>query len=159
MNHFELFDLPITIKIDKQLLSEKYFSLQKKYHPDFYTLQTEFEQSEALALSSQVNKAYKIFRTEDETIKYLLELKGVLQPDEKFVLPPDFLMEVMELNENLGDDNMAQIEAFAIAIYADVKLLIDNYNDATVTPIQLQQLKAYHFKKKYLQRILDRTGD
>ena len=159
MNYFELFELPVTIKIDKALLSEKYFALQKKFHPDFFTQETEFEQAEALELSSQVNKAFKIFKTEDETLKYLLQIKGILEDEEKYQLPPDFLMEVMELNENLSENSATEIKQFGNSLHSDVKNIIENYNDTTVTKEQLLQLKEYYFKKKYLQRILDRLAD
>ena len=159
MNYFELFELPVSIRLDRQLLLQKYFELQKKFHPDFFTKETEFEQAEALELSSQVNKAYKVFKNEDETIRYLLQLKGMLEDEEKYQLPPDFLMEVMELNENLSDDSAATIGAFGNSVYNEVKDIIENYNDATVTREQLLQLKEYYFKKKYLQRILDRMAD
>ena len=159
MNYFELFELPVTIKIDKALLSQKYFALQKKFHPDFFTQETEFEQAEALELSSQVNKAFKIFKTEDETLKYLLQLKGILEDEEKYQLPPDFLMEVMELNENLSENSATGIKQFGDSLNSDVKDIIENYNDTTVTKEQLLQLKEYYFKKKYLQRILDRLAD
>lgn len=159
MNYFELFELPVAIKIDKALLSEKYFALQKKFHPDFFTQETEFEQAEALELSSQVNKAFKIFKTEDETLKYLLQLKGILEDEEKYQLPPDFLMEVMELNENLSENSAAEIKQFGNNLHNDVKDIIENYNDSTVTKEQLLLLKEYYFKKKYLQRILDRLAD
>jgi molecular chaperone HscB len=159
MNYFELYELPVSIKIEKKLLSEKYFALQKKFHPDFFTLETEFEQAEALELSSAVNKAFKIFKSEDETIKYILQLKGLLQEEEKYQLPPDFLMEVMELNENFSDESAAQIETFGGQLHEEVKTIIENYNDAFVTNGQLLQLKDYYYKKKYLQRILDRITD
>lgn len=159
MNYFELFELPVTIKIDKALLSQKYFALQKKFHPDFFTQETEFEQAEALELSSQVNKAFKIFKTEDETLKYLLQIKGILEDEEKYQLPPDFLMEVMELNENLSENSATEIKQFGNSLHSDVKNIIENYNDTTVTKEQLLQLKEYYFKKKYLQRILDRLAD
>lgn len=159
MNYFELFELPVAIKIDKALLSEKYFALQKKFHPDFFTQETEFEQAEALELSSQVNKAFKIFKTEDETLKYLLQLKDILEDEEKYQLPPDFLMEVMELNENLSENSAAEIKQFGNNLHNDVKDIIENYNDSTVTKEQLLLLKEYYFKKKYLQRILDRLAD
>lgn len=159
MNHFELFELPVSIRIDKALLNQRYFALQKKYHPDFFTQETEFEQAEALELSSQVNKAYKAFKNEDETIKYVLQLKGLLEEDEKYQLPPDFLMEVMELNENFSDESVEQVQQFGQNLHTDVKNIIENYNDATVTKEELLQLKDYYFKKKYLQRILDRMAD
>jgi molecular chaperone HscB len=159
MNYFELFELPVSIQIDKALLNQQYFALQKKYHPDFFTQETEYEQAEALELSSQVNKAYKIFKNEEDTIKYVLQLKGLLEEDEKFQLPPDFLMEVMELNENFSTESAVQVKTFGDKLHAGVKNIIDNYNDATVTKEALLQLKEYYFKKKYLYRILDRMAD
>ncbi len=159
MNYFELFELPVSIKIDKTLLSQKYFALQKKFHPDFFTQQTEFEQEEALELSSEVNKAFKVFKNEDETIKYLLQLKGLLEEEEKYQLPPDFLMEVMELNENFSEESVKEIDQFGNSLYTEVKDIIENYNDSIIITPQLLQLKEYYFKKKYLQRILDRIAD
>ena len=44
MNYFELFDSPVSLNIDKSKLAKKYFELQKKYHPDFYTQADEAEQ-------------------------------------------------------------------------------------------------------------------
>ncbi len=156
MNYFELFDLPVSLKPDKSTLAKKYFELQKKYHPDFFTQSEEAEQATALEKSSAINKALKTFQQQDATIKYVLQLKGLLQEEEKFPLPPDFLMEVMELNENLSGESQAAVENFEQDIYKDVKAIIENYNDHTVTEAELLKVKEYYFKKKYLQRILDR---
>lgn len=159
MNYFELFDIPVTLNIDNSQLSKKYVLLQKKYHPDFYTQSDATEQEAVLEKSSDINKALKIFKNKEQTIKYVLELKGLLQEEEKFQLPPDFLMEVMELNENLSDDSAAAIHAFENEIYAGVATLIASYDDATITTADLLKIKEYYFKKKYLQRILDRIID
>ncbi len=156
MNHFELFGLPVSFKIDRSKLAEKYFELQKKYHPDFFTQATEHEQEQALEISSQLNKALKIFKNEEETIKYVLQLKGLLEEEEKYQLPPEFLMAMMELNEELSDDSAAQIAAIEKGLYTRVQPIIENYNDATGITTDLLKLKEYYFKKKYLQRILDR---
>ena len=159
MNYFELLELPVNINVDQSALSKKYFELQKKYHPDFYAKADEADQQEALEKTSELNKAYKTLKDQDATIQYLLKIKGLLQEEEKYPLPPDFLMEVMELNENLSEDSAASIKAFEATIYTDVKPIIEEYNDATVTSAELLQLKEYYYKKKYLQRILDRIVD
>jgi molecular chaperone HscB len=159
MNYFELFELPVSLQVDKNSLTQKYFELQKKFHPDFFTQATEYEQSEALEISSQLNKALKTLKSPEATIKYVLQLKGLLQEEEKYQLPPDFLMEVMELNETLPEDATQQVEAFEKEIYTGVKDIIENYNDTTVTEGDLLKLKEYYFKKKYLQRILERLAD
>jgi molecular chaperone HscB len=159
MNHFELFGIPVSIKIDKSTLALKYFELQKKYHPDFFTQGTEAEQAEALEISSSINKALKTFRNEEATIKYVLQLKGLLEEEEKYQLPPAFLMEMMELNEDLSESSAQQINDLDAALYTEVQTIIENYHDATITTAELLQVKEYYYKKKYLQRILDRMAD
>jgi molecular chaperone HscB len=157
MNYFELFDIPVSLKVDKNSLAQKYFALQKKYHPDFFTQATEYEQAEALEQSSQINKALKVLKNEMETIKYVLQLKGLLEEEEKYQLPPAFLMEVMELNEELSENSQQQINTLENEIYTPVKGIIESFKDTTTTE-ELLQVKEYYYKKKYLQRILDRMG-
>ncbi len=159
MNYFELFDLPISLTIDKANLPKKYFELQKKYHPDFFTQADEAEQELALEKSSDINKALKILKDKDSIIKYVLQLKGLLEEEEKYQLEPDFLMEVMELNENLSDASSPAITAFEKDIYTAVKQIIEQYDDASITTADLLKVKEYYFKKKYLQRILERLDD
>lgn len=156
MNYFELFELPVSIQINKATLAQKYFDLQKKYHPDFFANGTEYEQQQALEISSRLNKALKTFKNEDLTIKYVLQLKGLLEEEEKYQLPPVFLMEMMELNEELSADSAKQLQELETGLYKEVAPIIENYNDATATTADLLTLKEYYFKKKYLQRILDR---
>jgi molecular chaperone HscB len=156
MNYFDLFELPVSFKIDKARLTHKYFELQKKYHPDFFANATEHEQEEALEISSQLNKAFNIFKNQDETIKYVLQLKELLEEEEKYQLPPAFLMEMMELNEELSDDSPSQIAGIEKELYAEVEQILDQYNDASTGTADLLKLKEYYYKKKYLQRILDR---
>ena len=159
MNYFELFELPLAFKVDKTLLARKYFELQKKYHPDFYTLENEAEQAEALEMSSQVNKALQTLRNPDETIKYVLQLKGLLEEDEKYQLPPDFLMEVMELNEDLGEGSATAISQLEAGIQLPVRSILENYDEVSTPVEDLLKIKEYYYKKKYLDRILERIGD
>lgn len=159
MNYFELFNLPVTLKVDKSQLTKKYFELQKQFHPDFFTQASEDQKADALEKSSMLNTALKTLKNEDETLKYILLQKNCLQEDEKYQLPPTFLMDVMELNEDLNEETIQKIEAFESTLYVEVKDIVENYNNETVTPVQLASLKEYYYKKKYLQRILERIED
>ncbi|MBS1756436.1 MAG: Fe-S protein assembly co-chaperone HscB [Bacteroidetes bacterium] len=163
MNYFELFNLPVAPTVDKSLLSKKYFELQKKYHPDFFSNNTEEEKEMVVQQSADVNKAYKIFQNKEKTIEYFLQQKGLVEFDEKYTLPPDFLMEMMELNEALDENNAADIEnkvkTYEENLYASIQAILENYEDG-ITPVEsLKKLKDYYFKKKYLERILDRLDD
>jgi molecular chaperone HscB len=159
MTHFELFNLPITLKVDTSGLSKKYFELQRKYHPDRFGQSSEAEQEEALQVSAQINKAFKTLKDPDETIKYVLQLKGLLEEEEKYQLSPDFLMEVMELNEELEegmtDAIQAKIDQLKKDLYATVETIITNYQEGTSTEKELLQVKEYYFKKKYLDRMVE----
>ena len=163
MNYYELFEMPVSLQVDKNYLREKYFELQKKYHPDFFSNESEEEQAEMLERSSLVNKAYKTFQTDDDTIKYVLQLKELLEEEEKYQLPSEFLIEMMELNEALMEVNDSSLEETETKIsqlekqlYDRVKNIIEYYNDERTTDEQLLQVKDYYFKKKYLKRILER---
>ena len=165
MNYFEIFGIPVQLKVDKTDLPKKYFELNKKFHPDFYGNATPAEQEHALEITANLNKAYKTFQNPDETIKYVLQLKGLLEEEEKYQLPPDFLMEVLEINEQLMDlkmeenpglkDNLqSSIFNLQSEIYEPVKTIIENYQDGVTTEQELLQVKEYYYKKKYLNRII-----
>ncbi len=77
-----------------------------------------------LERSSVVNKAYKTFSNDDDTLKYFLEIKGLLQEDEKYELSPQFLMEMMELNEQLMEVDDSSLEEMETKIKPVAKTLI-----------------------------------
>ena len=128
MNYFELFEIPVQLKVDKQTVYKKYIELSKQNHPDYFATKNEAEQSRALEISASLNKAWKIFQHPDETIKYVLQLKGLLEEEEKYQLPPDFLMEMMEVNEQLidakMDDDNEKNHIFVIRYFKFIKYYI-----------------------------------
>ena len=147
-------------------MKQQYFLLSRKYHPDFFSNGTAEEKEEALQMSSLINKAYKIFNHQDETIKYVLQLNNLLQDEEKYALPNDFLMEMMDLNEQLMDAKMEDnqliidncqltIAGLQTGIYNNVKCIIETKSLDNVEEIELLKVKEYYFKKKYISRILD----
>ena len=161
MNYFELFDLKVAPVVDRNNISKKYIELQKKFHPDFYTKENEADKEFAMEQSADINKGYKIFSNKDNTIEYFLKLKGVIGADEKFTLPPDFLMEMMELNEGFDDNKNIekQIEQFENELEESISILLVPETKIELNQKQLQDLKMYYYKKKYLKRILDRLDD
>jgi molecular chaperone HscB len=165
MNYFEVFDIPVQLKVDSQTLSNKYFELSRKYHPDYFVNASENEQAESLERSSLLNKAMKTLQDPDETIKYVLKLKDLLEEEEKYQLPPDFLMEVLEINEQLMDQDdpgnvvpvdtniETRISDLQNQIYEPVKEIVENYKEGITSKEELLQVKEYYYKKKYLDRI------
>ena len=91
-----------------------------------------------------------------------MKLKGSISDDEKYQLPSDFLMEMMDFNEEL--ETMApeiakeKVRQFEKDIYDNVKEKLVQNTEINSTS-DLIQLKEFYYKKKYLQRILDRLED
>jgi len=161
MTYFELFEIPVQLKVSVASLSKKFFELSKKYHPDYFANEQEDLQAVALEKSALLNKAWKTFQNPDATIKYVLQEKGLLEEEEKYELPPDFLMEVLEINEQLmeidenADTNSISsvITQLSSQIYEPVKEIVENYQEGITTEKELLQVKEYYYKKKYLDRI------
>jgi len=161
MNYFELFEIPVQLKVDKNSLPGRFFELSRKYHPDYFVNKDPKEQIDSLEKSAMLNKAYKTFQNPDETIKYVLQLKGLLEEGEKYELPPDFLMEVLEINEQLMDaqDQSAMgnlqltINNLQAEIYEPVKKIVEHYQEGVTSKKELLQVKEYYYQKKYLHRI------
>ena len=165
MNYFELFEIPVALHVDLAQLKQQFYLLSRKYHPDFYTRENDAAQADSLEMSSQVNKAYKVFQNQQATIQYVLQQKELLEEEEKYQLPADFLMEMLELNEQLAEAKMdndrksidevtKKIATAEAAIYAPVKTIVEGYKDGHTTNEDLLKVKGYYFKKKYLERIL-----
>jgi molecular chaperone HscB len=164
MNYFELFELPVSFVPDKEAVRKNFFALSKKYHPDYSAQGSEEEQRVALETSAQINRAFKTLNNKDATIKYVLMLKGLLAEEEKYSLPPEFLMEMMEINENVAELSLESDPAERTAIhqqllnlekemYEPVAHIIDNYKEGDTSEEELLQVKEYYFKKKYLSRL------
>lgn len=103
MNYFELFDIPVQLKVDKAALHPKFIALSRQYHPDYFVNDGQEKLSEMMEISATLNKAYKTFQDPDATMKYVLQLKGLLEEEEKYDLPAGFLMEVLDINERVMD--------------------------------------------------------
>jgi molecular chaperone HscB len=161
MNYFELFDIPVQLKVDTAALSKKFFALSRQYHPDYFANGTAEVQADALDKSALLNKAWKTFQQPDETIRYVLHLHELIEEEEKYELPPGFLMEVLEINEQLMDADepsiftnlQSTINNLQSDIYAPVKQIVEHYQEGVTTKEELLQVKEYYYKKKYLERL------
>lgn len=150
--------------VDKSVVKKKYLELSKQTHPDYFVNAGEKEQQKALEASALLNKGLKTLSNRESTIAYVLEQKGLLAENEKYTLDPDFLMEMMELNEAFADaafdddttireQLQLRLENTEKEIYEPVEAIITNYKEGVTSEEELLQVKDYYFKKKYLERL------
>lgn len=166
MNYFELFGLPESFFVSQYHLKQKYFELSKKFHPDYFGDADSEKQEEALEQTALINKAYKTLSSHFATLQYILELRGIIEEDEKHNLPANFLMEMMELNEELAEAKLLQdnekldniklkIEFDANHYYKKIHTVLQAYDKEAFTKESLLPVKDYYYKQKYMNRILD----
>jgi molecular chaperone HscB len=167
VNYFELYGLSETFNPDSALLKKRYYELSRQYHPDRFTQAGEAERIEALRVAAINNDAYKVLSNADLRMAYILKLNGHLEDEEKYNLPPSFLMEMMELNEAVSEYEMNEEESLRNTAEAaiteqnkqwetEVKPLTEAFDSGNRSDDILLKIKDYYFRKKYLLRIQQR---
>ena len=167
-DYFSFYGLEASFLLDEALLRRKYLQLSRDFHPDFYGMESEEKQAEALELSSKNNEAFKVLSDFDSRVAYILGLHGLLDEEKnKNALPQSFLLEMMEMNEALseleflfseiGFDKLEwEIDRLKSDLYAAVLPDLTGYNKENADAEMLIRLLVYYLKNRYLNRIQTR---
>ncbi|MEH6550968.1 MAG: Fe-S protein assembly co-chaperone HscB [Pseudomonadales bacterium] len=131
-NYFDLFGLPVAYQVDSQALMVAYRNLQRHIHPDRYASQSERDQRIAMQYASYTNQALEALRSPVGRAKYLLELAGETSKEDNLGSDPVFLMEQMELREELSSlggerQSVAVLEHFIHARRQDLQALEQHF--------------------------------
>lgn len=164
MNYFEFFEIPVSFTLDQAELKRTFYANSKKYHPDFFTLESEEKQMEVLELSTLNNNAYKTLLDFDKRMKYILDLREILGEEGKNKIPQEFLMEMMDINENLMelefdfdqsnfDKVQNDLKSLESNLLEEVNPFLEKYEDNEPIEAELEAIKNYYLKKRYLLRI------
>lgn len=104
MNYFELFDIQFDYDIDLNALSVTYRELQRTVHPDKFANAPERDRLQAVQKTAEINDAYDSLKHPLKRAQYMLAEKGVdIRAEQQTLQDPTFLMEQMELREQLED--------------------------------------------------------
>lgn len=103
-NHFDLFGLQQSFRIDIAQLEQQYRALQTQVHPDKAAHLPDAEQRVAMQRATLVNEAYQTLRSPLRRARYLLSLHGVqTQEETNTAMPVDFLLAQMEWREAIAE--------------------------------------------------------
>ena len=121
-NHFDLFGLPATFRIDTDALDSAYRALQGEVHPDRHAGGSEADRRLAMQSSTLVNEAYQALKDPVERARYLLSLRGIDAFDETDTkLSLDFLEAQLDRREQAAQAaDVDDVEALD-AILAEVR--------------------------------------
>ena len=164
---FDVFGLPATFNLDGDEFEKRYIQLSKLTHPDHSNSQDQETSKVLLSLSALVNSAYQELKSplsRAETLLTRLERQSGLQCDVKD-LPGGFLMEMLELQEELDDfrinpedheDRLEKLEEEMEAGIQKIQKELDLHFKEALRECgvkQLQTIRTSLNQVKYFQRV------
>jgi len=167
MNYFDFFRIEKAFEIDEVYLRQKYLENSKKFHPDYYIDAQAEAQEEALRNTSLNNEAYQTLKNYFTRLEYILKTENIISNDEKYSLSPQFLMEMMEINEAisaLSMEDSAQISAIKNEVEQSIQeneMKIKKYVSEVSFPMSEQNsdvIKKLYYERKYILRIKERLN-
>jgi molecular chaperone HscB len=120
-SHFELFGLSASFGLETEALERSYREIQSRVHPDRFAHAGDAERRASLQWTTRVNEAYRTLKDPVQRAKHLLELHGVdVAFETNTAMPPEFLMQQMELREALESATAAQDASRLDALRAEL---------------------------------------
>ena len=131
-NHFDLFGLPPSFSIEGEALERSYRDIQSKVHPDRFAHSGDAERRASLQWTTRVNEAYRTLKDPVLRAKHLLELHGVdVAFETNTAMPPEFLVQQMELRETLEDaKDAAALDALRSSLGKQKRQLVESIAEA-----------------------------
>jgi molecular chaperone HscB len=115
-NHFERLGLPRRFSVDLAELETSYLARSREVHPDFHAV----EGTSTDDASAALNQAYTTLKDPFRRAEHLLDILGGPTASDEKNLEPAFLMEAMELREQIENQHLTRNEAERDAIDADL---------------------------------------
>jgi molecular chaperone HscB len=154
---FGLLGLPAQFDLDPSVIEAAFFDRSKELHPDRFANAPASERVAALSRSRALNDAYQTLKKPVARAEYLLARAGVKIGDNE-QLDPAFLMEILELREELAEARAAkrtpEIERLCGAMKARRKASIDSL-PALFDANDLSAIKTQLILLRYIDRYLE----
>jgi molecular chaperone HscB len=127
-DYFAFLGVPRKLNIDASDLEQRFRTLSRQFHPDYFYNATPAERRASLERSSYLNDAYRTLKNPIARVEYLLGLEGfsargpgdveeVGQPDHAAKVPATLLEEVFALNEELDEVRSLRTSGAAAEIW------------------------------------------
>jgi molecular chaperone HscB len=154
---FGLLGLPAQFDLDPDTIERAFFDKSKELHPDRFANAPAAERVAALSRSRALNDAYQTLKKPVQRAEYLLARAGVTIGDNER-LEPAFLMEILELREELADARVnkrtAEIEKLCGEMKKRRKAAIDSLASLFASN-DLAAIKEQLMLLRYVDRYLE----
>lgn len=161
---FDLLGIEPRFDVDSAHLAEVHRQLSRALHPDRYVSRPSGERRAALGRAIEVNEAVRLLKNPLSRGQLLLERLQPSAQSQEEQADPEFLMEIMELREDLGrassEKDVARIEALSDQVRSAqekaMKRLSEHFDRALggeddVLPAISQQLGILRYYQRFLE--------
>jgi molecular chaperone HscB len=161
LDPFERLGLPGRFSVDSAELERQYLARSREAHPDFHSGSTAEQQGDAEADSAAINEAYATLKDPFRRAEALLKMLGGPSASEQKEMPPAFLMELLELREQIeqaAGPAKAKIEAELTerenALFAGIAKSFGKCEPPPAAPALLKGIRQELNAAKYLRGLL-----
>lgn len=135
MNYFNLFQISQKFNINKKKLLNKFYELQKIYHPDIYNKKN-INKNEQLIMSIKINQGFNVLKNKFTRAHYLLKLKKkeYLFKKKKEINKQEILLKHFQLYEKIQEikkklNALTRIKKFIQKIKKKISLNFKKFNE------------------------------
>jgi molecular chaperone HscB len=125
---FAMLGLPPRFDLELAAIETRFRERSRELHPDKFAQAPAAERTQALVRARALNDAYQVLRRPQRRAEALLARAGVTIGDHER-LEPAFLMEILELREELAEARIAgknaEVERLQAAMLARHRVLLD----------------------------------
>ena len=157
---FDVLGLPAKMGISRSALEKGYRELSRQVHPDRFGRESPLERKLALEQTTVVNDAYRTLRQPRTRAEYLMRLAGkVVGKETDRVDDPEFLMQMMELREQLSDvESAEQAEPLRDDVQVEYDAALEKlsayFDEGRGTEAEaMKQLEALRFFERFLEEV------
>ena len=155
LDYFSLFGLERNFVLDTIELSYKYKHLQRQLHPDKFARASHEDKEISEEWSSLVNNGYKILQKPLSRALYLLELVGYPLTEESIDIDPEFLSEIMELNEEIVEAGSSELLVLTETVKGKIEEYVDII-DVLLANGEFEKAREQVAHMKYYSNVLDK---
>lgn len=163
-DHYALFELRRTFRLDIPLLDRRYREVQAQVHPDKFAQAGDAERRLSLQWATRTNEAYQTLKNPLSRAQYLLRIAGHdVGAENNTAMPKEFLMEQMEWREAVAEARLGreqgELENLLLGLkqqatdhYEQLAVLLDDQHDY---PSAADLVRRLMFLEKLLFEIDD----
>lgn len=172
LNYFSVLGITQSPVVDESALTQRYYELSRRLHPDLYQTGTAQEKDASLKNTALLTRAYRTLRDAVQRGQYWLELHGEQLGKDNNRVPPKLAALVFEVQEQLaearearaagnGADVQAELVKIRAALEQDLTRLLSDldanfaqWDNDSSQPALLPTLKSILSEIAYLRTLL-----